>query len=86
MDSGKRARMSGVECLQQVEGFSAADLTQNDPVRPVPQSRAQQIPDRDGRQVRLAAARLKPNHVVFCNLNLSSLLDHDQTVGIGNEC
>ena len=83
-------RWPGVQRLQQVERFGAADLTDEDAIGPVPQGRAQQVGDRDRRQRRLLAERrlraprLEPKHVRLVEVNLRRLLDQDDAVAVGN--
>src|SRR5438270_10631627 len=67
--------MPCVERLEQVEGFGATDLADQDPVRAMPERRAQQIGDRDGRQRRLLAERrLRASRLESDEVRL---LDHD---------
>src|SRR5207237_942755 len=49
VDGAEAAEMTCVERLEQVEGFGAADLPDEDAVRAVAQRRAQQIGDSDRR-------------------------------------
>src|SRR6266542_6628457 len=90
MDGAQAAEMARVQRLQQVEGFSAADLTDEDAIGPVPQCRAKQICDGDRWQRCLLsegclrAAGLQPNDVRFVEVNLRRLLDQDDPVPIGN--
>ena len=48
MDGGERAAVSGVEGLQQVGGFAAAHLANDDVIGPVPQGVAHEVADTDG--------------------------------------
>jgi len=57
----------GVKKLQEVEGFAAANLTQDDSVGPVAQRRFQEIPDGHGRHAVLFAAGLESNDVLLFN-------------------
>ena len=47
--------MPGVQRLQQIEGFPAAHLADDDAIRTMTQRGAEQVPNRDGRHVRLRA-------------------------------
>jgi len=82
--------MARVQRLQQIEGLGAADLTDEDAIRPVPQCCAQEIGNRYWRQRRLLserrlrAAGLQPKDVRFVEVNLRRLLDQDDPVPVGN--
>ena len=90
MDGAQAAKMARVQRLQQIEGLGAADLTDEDAIRPVPQCCAQEIGNRYWRQRRLLyerrlrAAGLQPKDVRFVEVNLRRLLDQDDPISIGN--
>src|SRR6185295_18389848 len=90
MDGAQAAKMTRVQRLQQIEGLGAADLTDEDAIRPVPQCCAKQICDGDWWQRGLLskrclrAAGLQPKDVRFVEVNLRRLLDQDDPVSIGN--
>ena len=78
----QRARVAGVQRLQQVERFPAAHLADDDAVRSMPQRRPEQVANRHGRQTRLLASRLEPDQVRPVDLQLRRVLDqHDAVVG-----
>ena len=91
VDGAQAAEMPGVQRLQQVERFRATDLADEDAIGPMPQGRAEQVGDRDGRQRRLLAERrlrtpcLEPKHVRFVQVNLCRLLDQTRC-GRDREC
>ena len=90
VNGAQAAEMARVQRLQQIESFGAADLADENAIRPVPQCRAKQIRDRHRRQRRLLserrlrAARLQTKDVRFVEVNLRRLLDQDNPVPIGN--
>src|SRR5260370_25569496 len=47
MNCGKRPGVTGVEELQEIEGFSASNLPEDDAVRAVPERGFEEIPDGD---------------------------------------
>ena len=58
--------MAGIEELQKIKCLAAANLTQQNAVRPVPERRFQQIADGDARQTILRKPRFKANQVRVC--------------------
>ena len=80
----ERPGVSGVERLQQIEGFPAANLTQEDAVRSQPERRLQKIANRDRRQTWLLAAGLEPNQIRFSDLDLGGVFDQDDALLVGD--
>ena len=78
--------MPGRHCLQHVEGFLAAHLTDNDTVRPHPECIFDELSLAD-----LAApfdiwwTGLKTSHMRLLQLQLGSILDRDQALLLRNE-
>lgn len=77
--------MAGIQQLQQIKGFSASNFTEQDTVGPMPESRFQQVADRDGRRAVLLAAGLEPNEVLMGQLNLRRIFDKKDALIGGNE-
>ena len=76
--------MSGVEGLQQVGGFAAAHLADDDVIGPVPQGVAHEIADGDGSL--LQPPRLEPDAVRAVDAQLEGVLDGDDPLVVGQEC
>src|SRR5581483_2613455 len=85
MDSRQGARMPGVEQLQEVEGFRAAYLAQQDPVRAVTQAGFEQVADRDRGQPTLFRPRFKAYEIWDVNLDFCRVLNHQYTFVPGDE-
>jgi hypothetical protein len=73
--STQAACMSCVQRLEQVKGFPAAHLTDNNPVRPVAQGCFQQIADCHCGYSRLLTARFKSYQVALANVQLGGVFD-----------
>jgi len=65
----KAPGMSRVEELQEIEGFSSAYFTQDDPVGPVTKGGFEEIPDGDSRQTVLRLSRFETDQVVLVHVN-----------------
>ena len=76
----KRSGMAGVERLQQVKGLAAAHLAQENPIRPHPQRRLEQVANRDGRHARLLAPGFQAHEVALVDLKLGGVLDNDDAL------
>src|SRR5271168_1088528 len=77
--------MPGVQELQQIEGFAAANLPEHYAVRAVAESSLEEIADGDCRKAILFAASLESNEVFLRQLNLGSVLDHKHPLVLGNK-
>src|SRR5437588_11538059 len=83
--------MAGVESLQKVECFAASDLAHKNAIGSVAKRRPQKIRDRDWWERllvpkrHLRATRFKPNQIWLVEVNLGSLLDHNDAVARRNE-
>ncbi len=78
VDGRHRTVVTGVQRLEHVERFAAADLTDDEPVGPHPQRRPHQRPDRDTPgPLRVRRARFEPHHVRLREPQLGRLLDGD---------
>ena len=90
VDCTDRALVTGVQSLQQVEGFSTANLANQNPIRPVPQRRPQQVRDRDGWHRSLLAERLlqaasfEPHQIRFVDSDFGRLFDEDNPIRRGD--
>src|SRR5579859_3787171 len=69
--------MTCVEGLKQVEGFSPANLPDNDAVGPVAKRGFEQVPNGDCRESVLLSSGLKANKIGFADLDFGSVLDQD---------
>ena len=74
MDRADPAGMSGVPCLEQRQGLAAADLADDDAIRPAAHRRFQQLLHGDG------AGRPERQDVLGGALQLRRVLDDDQAV------
>jgi len=76
MDSGERAIMAGIHRLQHVQGFAAANLTNDDAVGSHSQGIFDQMSDRDlPRSVGIRRFRLQPNSMNLMEVELGRVLD-----------
>jgi hypothetical protein len=73
MDGAQAAKMARVQRLQQIEGLGAADLTDEDAIRPVPQCCAQEIGNRYWRQRRLLSERRLRDWVAVLGFDVDSV-------------
>src|SRR5579872_1789889 len=86
VNGGEAAAVSGIQSLQEVEGFLAANLAQNGAVGAMAETCLEQVTDGDGGDFwSLRAARLEANEVGFSYVNLRRILDDQQAVFLGNE-
>src|SRR3989304_1415806 len=82
----ERAVVPRVHRLEHVERLAAADLADDDPVRPHPESVAYEVTHRD-----LAAAldvrrtRLEPDHMRLADAQFRGILDRDNALVLGHE-
>ena len=83
VDGGQGSAVAGVEGLQQVGGFAAAHLADDDVIGPVPQGVAHEVADRDGPL--LQPARLEPDAVRRINPQLKRVLDGHDPLIIGEQ-
>ena len=77
--------MPGVQELQKIEGFAAADLPENDSVRAVAEGGLQQVANGDGRKAVLFAARFETDEIFLRQVNLGRVFDHENALVRGNE-
>src|SRR3954447_15434687 len=88
MDRTEASEVTGVEGLQEVEGFGAAHLADDDAIGAVPQGCAEQVGDRDRGQRRLVpqwhlrSPRLESEQIGFVEMDLRGLLDHHDPIAI----
>src|SRR5256885_1853025 len=88
MNRAEAAKVTRVECLQQVERLRPAYLTDDDSIGSVPQSGTEQVRDRDGRQRclmskgHLAPSRLKSEQVRLVEMDFGRLFDDDDPIAI----
>src|SRR5579859_3713893 len=77
--------MTCVEGLKQVEGFSPANLTDNDAVGPVAKRGFEQVPDGDCRDSVLLSAGLEANENRFVDLDFGGVFDQHDAFFVGDE-
>src|SRR6267154_2939329 len=77
--------MPCVEELQEIEGLSSANFTQDDSVRPVTKGGFEEIPDGDRRQTILRLSRFETDQVVLVHVNFRRVFDKEDTLIRGNE-
>ena len=63
VNGGKCPRVTRIQKLQKIEGFTATNLTEQDTVRAVTKSGFEQVADRDARKAVLRVAGLEPDEV-----------------------
>ena len=85
MDGGQCAGVTGVQELQEIEGFATTNLPENDTVRAVAEGGLQKIANGHCWKSVLLAAGLKPNEVFLSQLNLCRILDHEDAFVWWNE-
>ena len=71
----RAAGVAGIEKLQEIESLTAANLTENDPVRAVAEGGLQQVADAHCRQAVLRLPRLETNQIVLAHLNFGRVFD-----------
>ena len=86
MDRTKSSGMSGIQSLQQVEGFRSAHLAQEDTVRPQAQCLAEQVTDTDSRQIELLAPCFETNQIRGVDRDFRCVFDQDNALVLGQEC
>src|SRR5260370_39534073 len=74
-----------IEKLQKVEGFTAANLTEQYSVRAVTKSSFEEVADRYARKAALGLARLKPDKVWLRDLNFRRVLNQENPLFLGYE-
>ena len=85
MQGHERALVAGVERLQHVDGLGAADLADDDPVRPHAQRVAHEVADRDlALALDVGRARLERDHVRLLQAQLGVVLDGDDALAVGH--
>ena len=77
--------MPGVQELQEIEGFAAANLPENDAVRAMAESSFEEIADGHCRKAVLLPACFKSDEVLLREVNLGSVLNHKNPFVLGNE-
>ena len=91
MDSRNRTRVPGVQRIEQVECFTAAYFANDQPVRPVPQRRFDQIPNGDRRDclrtraVNLFLSRFEAKDVWMVDLQFGCILNDAQALVLRDE-
>ncbi|MFN7984270.1 MAG: hypothetical protein U0Q11_20685, partial [Vicinamibacterales bacterium] len=81
VDGAQRPRVSGVERLEEVVGFPAAHLPDEDPIRSVAQRGAEQVAHGHRVQVTLCASFLESHHIRHGDLQFGGLFyDHHALV------
>lgn len=82
--------MAGIQRVEQIEGFGAADFADDQPVRPVPESYFHEIPDTHRRYrdisvlIRLAAARFEADRVRVIDAQFHRVLNDRQPFRLRN--
>ena len=76
----QRAVVPGVERLQQIPGLAAANLSEDDPVRAVPQRRSDQVPHRHLRCPTCLPSRFKPNQIWMLQLQFHRVFDRQDAL------
>jgi hypothetical protein len=79
MDGRKTPGMSGIEELQEIEGFSSTYFTEDDSVGPVAKGGFEEVPDRDGGETVLRLPRFETDQVVLVHVNFGGVLDEEDT-------
>src|SRR6266851_8410360 len=77
--------MPRIQQLEQFKGLTAADLTKQNTVGPMPKSRFQQIANRHGWNSTLFTTRFKAHEVGVAQLDLRGVFDEQDPFVIGNE-
>src|SRR5579872_3049480 len=77
--------MTGVEELQEIECLTAAYLTEDDPVRTMPQGCFQEVTDAHSWQSVLWLPGFKAYEVVLTHLNFRGVFDEENPCVRGNE-
>ena len=72
--------MTCVQCLQQVKGFAATNLSHNYSVWPVAKRGLEQISDADCRNAVLLSAGFKANKIGLSDADFCSVFYQDDTV------
>ena len=85
MNGGECPRVTRIQMLQKVEGFTAANLTEQYSVRAVTKSGFEQVADRYARKAALRLTRLKPDEVGLGDLNLRCVLNQENPLFLGYE-
>src|SRR5262245_49600258 len=86
VDRCQASEVTRVECLQKVERLRAANLTDDDPIRPMAQCGSHQVRDRDrGHRLllaewRLSSSRFEANEVGLLNTDLRYLFNQDNAI------
>jgi len=81
----ERARVPGIQGLEEIERLRAPDLADEDAIGPMPQRGPQQVANGDRRQTWLLPARLKPEQIVDVQLEFRRVFDQAQAVLGGHE-
>ena len=77
--------MAGIEKLQEIECLSAANLTENEAVGPMPESGFEEVADRHCRYAVLRLTSLEPYQIRLRHLNLRSILDQQDSFILGDK-
>ena len=75
MYRGQTPGVARVEQLQEIKGFPAANLSQDDSVGPVPKRRFQQVADGDGGKIVLRRSGFEAHEVVLRKMDFRRVLD-----------
>ena len=85
MNRAKRSGVPGVQELQEIEGFAATDLSENDAVGAVAEGSLQEIADCYCRKAVLFAAGFKPYEVFLRQSNLRGVFNDEDPFVLRDE-
>ena len=85
MNGGQRPRVTRIQKLQKIEGFTAANLTEQYSVRAVTKSGFEQVADRYAGKAVLRVACFKPDEVRLGDLNFRGVLNQENPLFLGYE-
>lgn len=74
--------MAGVEELEKVESFAAANLAQNDSVGAMAEGGFEKVANGYCGEAGLSLAGLEANQIVFPDLNLGGVFDNQDALGV----